>query len=92
MFLSTWLNGTKEWVVTPNWWMLYNYSYFRRIRVNQERVRWYRDIEEPVKLRKRRGPVYLDPWTIEKNASIMCSKSWKHLYKIRKQWQKPKYN
>ena len=76
----------------PNWWMLnyYNKSnhYYRQQEVQQERVRWYRDTEE-VNLRPKRNPKHLNRWGgIEKTATIFCSKSWKHLYKKRKQWMR----
>jgi len=92
MFYS-WNSWTGEYDEhdCPVWWMLNDHiGYYRIQRTQQEMTRWYRDLEEPVKLRQRRSPKNLNPWIIETIPSRCCSKSWKDLYKIRRQWQAPK--
>jgi len=86
-----WHKRQQRYFITecPEWWMFYQYRYHRRIHTAQEISRWYRDLEEPVKLRGKRGPLHLNSWNIEKVSSRCSSKSWKVLHKCRRQWQKP---
>lgn len=86
-----WHKSQQRYYITecPEWWMFYQFNYCRKIRTKQEISRWYRDLEEPVKLRGKRGPRSLDSWVIEKHPSRCESKSWKDLWKCKRQWQKP---
>lgn len=75
----------------PKWWMLDEWRWlnYRRQKVQQERRRWFRDIEEDVKLRNRRAPRYLERWgNLEKYPTCYNMKSWKKLTKFKKQYQK----
>lgn len=96
MFLVKYRNTQWNYLVPcPEWWMLHKpgCSVYRHQRVQQERRRWFQDLDVDVKLRKRRSPKYLDSWgLLEAFPSVIDTKSWKHLYKVRKQWQKPKYH
>lgn len=78
--------GEYEEYKCPKWYMLYYTSYYRRIRTQQEIRRWYKDIKEPVKLRGRRNPWSLNSWNLDKVATCYGMKSWKKLYRKRKQW------
>lgn len=74
----------------PKWWMLEEHRWlgYRRQRVQQERRRWFRDLDENVKLRQRRAPRYLERWgDLEKYPTCYVMKSWKKLKRHnRKQW------
>jgi len=82
---------TDKYMPCPEWWMIHGYGYYRRIRTTQEIRRFYFDrqflkMEGPVfKIRHRRNGS-LDSWNLEKVPSCFCSKSWKKLYKVRKQY------
>lgn len=70
----------------PQWYMIHSTHYYRRIRTNQERRRWQRDIDDGVTLRKARSPYYLDARNLDKTATCLEMKSWKKLYRKKKQW------
>lgn len=88
MFLYSFKYATIEYRC-PEWWHFHSWRGYRHQRVAQENRRWYRDCEEDVRLRRRRNPTHMNAWgLIEGYPSIYKSKSWKHIFKCRKQWQK----
>ena len=81
----------------PEWWMIFGSSYYRRLRVQQERREWYKTYDLAKEfgfesLIPRRAPHSLDPWDIEARSTKADSKSWKALNKCNKQYQKKKYD
>ena len=79
---------------TVEWWMLNQTTYFRHIRTTQERRENTKASEEKnfygYKVRGKRSKKCLpDAWDDHSNSKIAC-KSWKDLYKVRKQYLKPK--
>lgn len=78
------------------WWMINHYSYYRRLRVQQERKDFYKasDLSKEYGfqlVRPGRAPHSLDPWDIEARATKADSKSWKAMNRCRKHWGKKKY-
>lgn len=90
MFKYFWKQFGYEEFPCPKWWMVTPRSgYYRHVRTKQEMTRWYRDKEDGVKLRRRRNPHSLEPWgMLEGVPSCYTTKSWKKLYKKRKQYLK----
>lgn len=90
IYYRYWSTWESKWIEyhEHRWWMDHFGMYYRHQRVQQERRRWFRDIEENVKLRKRRGPSFLDTWgALETFPSCFGTRSWKKLKrKNRKQW------
>ncbi len=75
---------------TYKWYMFNLQSRQHRIfKTGSESRTYYRDIEF-VNIRKKRKPFYINAWTYDKTATCMDMKSWKKLYKVRKQYLKPK--
>lgn len=75
------------------WWMLNkNYGYFRRIKVTQEHRFFDRDEEIKnefgFKLRRCRNKANTNAWDLERTSSRISMKSWKALFKGRKQYEK----
>jgi hypothetical protein len=73
------------------YYMLHNYPIFRRKKVNQERRRYIKDLQEHkefgYKIRKRRSFSLLNPWgLLESQISCLGTKSWKKLHKKRKRY------
>jgi len=71
--------------------MVQNLPLFRRLRVNQERRRFLKDVQDEkyygFKIRRKRNHTNLDPWgLIESQVSCIETKSWKKLYKKRKRY------
>lgn len=92
MFLAKYYGGRTELVETPEWWMLKHTSYYyRHFQTTQEMRMWFRDLDEDVKLRRKRKPHNLNSWTHDKVPSCVSVKSWKKLNKCQRQWQKKKY-
>lgn len=97
MFLDKFWN---EFEVCPKWYQIHRDTvcYYRRFgMVSYEVKRYYADLqlekEYDFKLvRRRRDPMHLNAWWIEKTPSCFSSKSWKKLYKVRKQYLKHKYH
>ena len=97
MFLDKWWN---EFTVCPKWYQIHRDTvcYYRRFgMVSYEVKRYYADMQLEKEcnfkfVRRRRAPMYLNAWWIERTPSCYTSKSWKKLYKVRKQYLKPKYH
>ena len=74
------------------WWMLYHYNYYRRIKVTQECRRFVQDKAKQnkfgFKLRGRRNNSYMNAWNLERVSTRTSMKSWKALVKCRKQYEK----
>jgi hypothetical protein len=89
MFKYYWRNFGYEEYQCAQWWMVtQRRGYYRHQRVSQEQKRWFKDIEEDVKLRRRRAANRLDIWSdLEKMPSCYLTKSWKKLSKRKKQWK-----
>ena len=90
----------KFWIsfdVCPRWYQLYQYKYYRRFgSVQHERRRYDADnwlgIEYGCVLtRGARSPDNMNSWSFDKVATCKDSRSWKKLYKVNHQWEKPKY-
>lgn len=86
--------------VCPCWFQVYRYSkmrYYRKIHsVQRERERFYVDAEIGkeygfVLTRAARSPYWLNSWRWERPLSCTETKSWKKIYKVKHQWEKPKY-
>lgn len=91
IYYRYWNKYSQSWVEYNElrWWMIHTWKRFmyRHQKTQQERVRWFRDLEEDVRLRKRRAPSHLDRWSdLEKYPTCYYMKSWKKLHKKRKQW------
>lgn len=92
MFYFYWSPYFKQYLKkyrTKEWWMLYFdcKPQYRQQRVQQERRRWFKDLDEDVKLRQKRSPKYLDTsLDLEKQPTCIDFKNWKKLKKRRKQW------
>jgi hypothetical protein len=88
-----------ELVVHPEWWMIHIPRQRRCMRcfsmVTYERIRYHADKylerEYGKLVRGKRNPYQLNSWNHEKFPTCCEKKSWKKLYKVSKQWQKPKY-
>jgi len=100
MFLDhAYWSSFPEFVACPKWYMLnrHKISYYRSFHgALQESKMFYRDVplemEYGIKLRRgKRSPYHLDPWNHDKRATCSDSKSWKKLYRVKKQWQKDHY-
>ncbi len=87
LYYNTYKQRYEEYSCYEYWMLADNDHQYRRLSTQQERKRWYKDREENVKLRGRRSPGHLDPWDIEKRMSCFTTKSWKKLYKKKRQWQ-----
>lgn len=89
VYYRYWSTWQCEWVeyTDHKWWMDNLWIGYRRQRVQQERRRWFQDLEEDVKLRQRRAPSYLERWgNLETYPTCYNMKSWKKLTKFKKQW------
>ncbi len=89
--IEYWNNYQHKYYDYPcyEYWMVSKHDrQYRRIPTNQEQRRWFKDMEEDVKLRRCRSPHFLDSWNIEKRISCLSSKSWKKLNKCKHQWNK----
>lgn len=87
----------QEWwyYTTIEWWMLQNYVFCSQdVQTTQERKRYDKDYKEKnfygYKLRARRSNHTLPCNWNDKKISCYDTKAWKKLYKVKKQWMKPK--
>ena len=91
----------RLWVkfsVCPKWHQLYrDYKTYRHFdMVKYESKRYYADIELEKEfgfkfVRRERNPCALSAWSYDKQPTCVDTKSWKKLYKVKKQYLKPKY-
>jgi len=95
--IKVWYSNRQEFLEfdTVEWWMIKPYtSYFRKIRTTQEKRENKKAIEDKnfygYKVRgKRTGHNLPCAWDDLHN-SKKCCKGWKDLYKVKRQWMKPK--
>lgn len=86
----------QEWwyYTTIEWWMINYCRCFQRIQTTQERRQYEKDYFEKnyygYKLRARRSNHTLPCNWDDKQISCQGTKNWKKLYKVKKQWMKPK--
>ena len=95
--IKIWSSFRQEYLEfnTIEWWMIKSHNnFFRKIRTTQERRENKKALEEKnewgYKVRgKRTGSQLPNSWDDIYNSKTNC-KSWKDLYKVKKQYLKPK--
>jgi len=91
IYYRYWSPWRNEWVEYDEhkWWMDHEWLGYRRQKTQQERKRWQKDIDDGIQPRRRRAPSYLNRWTwLETYPTCYSMKSWKKIYRIKKQYQK----